>query len=511
MFRVSSHPIPLALKRSHLKPSSLTIETRLFIDGQFVDAVRGGRIPVLNPHDGSTLAEVSEATAEDVDLAVAAARRAFPAWSRMAAMDRGRLLLKLADAIEADAAYLAQLETLDTGHPIRDTSGLDVPRTAATFRYFGGMADKAQGAVVPVEAGFLNYVLRQPLGVVGQIVPWNFPLMFTSWKMGPALAAGNTVVMKPAELTPLTALRVAQLMANVGFPAGVVNIVPGYGYTAGQYMAEHHGVDKIAFTGSTGVGRKIVEASAGNLKRIQLELGGKGANIVFDDANLDAAVWGSAYAIFHNQGQACIAGSRLLLQESVADKFLERFLALATSLRVGNPLDSTTEMGPLTSAGHRDRVLSYVDIARGQGSTILCGGKAPAVGGLDAGYYVAPTVVTAKPEDRVCQEEVFGPFVSVTTFKDEADVIRMANSTDYGLGGGLWTEGLQRAHRVAAAMRSGMVWINTYKRVNPGSPFGGVGQSGYGREMGFEAMHEYTDAKSVWVNVDANIPPYYPR
>jgi len=300
-------------------------------------------------------------------------------------------------------------------------------------------------------------------------------------------------------------------MAEVGFPPGVVNIVPGYGYTAGQYMAEHPDINKIAFTGSTPVGRKIVQASAGNLKRVQLELGGKGANIIFDDAPLDEAVYGSAYAIFHNQGQACIAGSRLLVQDSIADKFLDRFLTLTRSLRVGNPLDRSTEMGPLTSAGHRDRVKGYIDVAREQGSTILTGGKPPSDPALGAGYYIEPTVVTAKPEDRVCQEEVFGPFVSVTRFKDEADVIRMANSTDYGLGGGLWTENLQRAHRVAGAMRSGMVWINTYKRVNPGSPFGGVGQSGYGREMGFEAMHEYTDAKSVWVNVDANIPPYYPR
>jgi acyl-CoA reductase-like NAD-dependent aldehyde dehydrogenase len=487
------------------------IESSLFIGGEFTDSLEGGRIPVLNPHDNSLLAEVSEASSADIDRAVAAARKAFPAWKRMAAADRGRLLLKLADAIEADAAYLAELESLDTGHPLRDTRMLDVPRTAVTFRYFGGMADKAQGSVVPVEAGFLNYVTREPLGVVGQIVPWNFPLMFTSWKMGPALAAGNTVVLKPAELTPLTTLRIAKLMADVGIPPGVVNIVPGYGHTAGQYLAEHPGVDKIAFTGSTAVGRKIVAASAGNLKRVQLELGGKGANIVFEDAFLPAAVGGSAFAIFHNQGQACIAGSRLLLHEKIADEFLERFLSLTRSIRVGNPLDPQTEMGPLTSKGHRDRVLSYIEVAKEQGSEILTGGKAPADAALAGGCYLEPTVVTAKPGDRVCQEEVFGPFVSVTRFKDEAEVVGIANSTDYGLGGGLWTSNLQRGHRVAAAIRSGMVWVNTYKRVNPGSPFGGVGQSGYGREMGFEAMHDYTEAKSVWVNVDADIPPWYKR
>jgi acyl-CoA reductase-like NAD-dependent aldehyde dehydrogenase len=483
----------------------------LFIDGEFVEAESRARIPVLNPHDNSLITEVAEARQVDIDRAVEAARRAFPSWAKLAAADRGRLLLRLADAIEARADELARLESIDTGHPLRDTRGLDVIRTAVTFRYFGGMADKYQGSVVPVEQGFLNYVLRQPVGVVGQIVPWNFPLMFTSWKMGPALAAGNTVVLKPAELTPLSTLRVAELAREVGFPKGVMNIVPGFGSTAGQYLAEHPGVDKIAFTGSTATGRKIVQASAGNLKRVQLELGGKGANIVFDDANLAAAVNGSAFAIFHNQGQACIAGSRLILHEKIADAFLDKFLALARSIRLGNPLAADTELGPLTSQQHRDRVLSYVKVAAEEGGEVLLGGKAPARDELSRGCYVEPTVVRAKPTDRVSQEEVFGPFVTVTTFRDDEEVIAIANGTEYGLGGGLWTTNLQRAHRMAAAMRSGMVWINCYKRVNPGSPFGGVGRSGYGREMGFEAMHDYTEAKSVWVNVDAQIPPYYPR
>jgi aldehyde dehydrogenase (NAD+) len=335
--------------------------------------------------------------------------------------------------------------------------------------------------------------------------------MFTGWKLGPALAAGNTVVLKPAELTPLTTLRIARLAADVGIPEGVINIVPGYGQTAGQYLAEHPGVNKIAFTGSTAVGKKIVVASAGNLKRVQLELGGKGANIVFEDAPLEAAVNGSAFAIFHNQGQACIAGSRLLLHEKIADEFLQRFLALAKSIRVGNPLDPTTEMGPLTSRGHRDRVLGYIETAQGQGSTILTGGKTPSDPALAAGCYIEPTVVTANPADRVCQEEVFGPFVSVTRFNTEAEVIDIANSTIYGLGGGLWTRDLQRAHRVAAAIQSGMVWINSYKRVSPSSPFGGIGQSGYGRDLGPESIEGYTYAKSVWVNFDAALPPFYPR
>jgi len=492
-------------------PVQLEIESRLFIGGEFVDAVEGGRIPVLNPHDNSTLAEIAEARQADVDRAVTAARKAFPAWKRTTAAERGRLLLKLADAIEADANYLCQLETLDTGHPIRDTRNLDIPRTAATFRYYGGFADKVDGRVPPVEAGFLNYVTREPVGVVGQIVPWNFPLMFCGWKLGPALATGNTVVLKPAELTPLTTLRLAHLINKAGIPVGVVNIVPGYGHIAGQYLAEHPGVDKVAFTGSTATGRRIVQASAGNLKRVQLELGGKGANIIFEDANVEAAVMGSAFAIFHNQGQACIAGSRLLLHESIHEEFLDRFLKLARSLKIGNPMDPATEMGPLTSLGHRERVLNYIQIAKERGSAILTGGKI--IGGpeFEAGCYLEPTVVTAQPADRVCQEEVFGPFVSVTTFQDEAEVVDIANATEYGLGGGLWTRDLQRAHRVAGAIRSGMVWVNTYKRVNPNSPFGGVGQSGYGRDLGAESIADYTYAKSVWINVDAKIPPFYRR
>lgn len=494
------------------KPIAMdNVQNLLFIGGKFVPALDGATIATLNPHDSSVITRVAEAKAADVDLAVAAARRAFPAWSRLAAAERGRLLLKLADSIEAHALELAQLEALDTGHPVRDALNIDVPRTAACFRYFGGMADKLQGTIVPVEAGFLNYVKREPIGVVGQIVPWNFPLMFCAWKMGPALAAGNTVVLKPAEITPLSTLRIAELMAEVGFPEGVVNVVVGYGNSAGQHLAEHADVGKIAFTGSTAVGRRIVEASRGNLKRVQLELGGKGANIIFDDADLGAAVNGSAWAVFHNQGQACIAGSRLIIHERVADAFLDRFLGLARSIKVGNPLDHGTEMGPLTSAQHRDRVLAYVDIARAQGGEVLCGGRAPSDPALANGCYVEPTVVRAASTDRVAQEEVFGPFVSVTTFKDDAEALQIANATEYGLGSGLWTSNLRRAHQMADGLRAGMVWINSYKRVNPGSPFGGVGQSGYGREMGFEAMHDYTEAKSVWINVDANIPPHFKR
>lgn len=335
--------------------------------------------------------------------------------------------------------------------------------------------------------------------------------MFTSWKMGPALAAGNTVVIKPSEITPLSTLRIAELMKEVGFPDGVVNVVPGYGHTAGQRLAEHPGVGKIAFTGSTATGKRIVEASQGNLKRVQLELGGKGANIVFEDANLEAAVNGAAWAIFHNQGQACIAGSRLVLHERIADGFLEKFIKLAESIRLGDPLDPNTEMGPLTSALHRDRVLSYVAVAKEEGGKILSGGRTPTAPGLADGYFVEPTIVEALPHHRVSQEEVFGPFVTVTRFSTDEEALAIANGTAYGLGSGLWTQNLQRAHQMASKIRAGMCWINCYKRVSPGSPFGGVGQSGYGREMGFEAIHDYTEAHSVWVNVDASIAPHYKR
>jgi len=487
------------------------VQTRLFIGGEFVDALAGGTVDVRNPHDGSLLAEVAEARAADVDRAVEAAQAAFPAWAATPAAERGRLLGRLADAIEAHAEELARLESTDTGHPLKDTTLLDVPRTAATYRYFGGLADKFEGSVIPVDAGFLNYVTPEPVGVVGQIVPWNFPLMFTSWKLGPALAAGNTAVMKPSELVPLSSLRLCELMVEVGFPPGVVNMVPGYGHDAGARIAAHPGIAKVSFTGSTRTGRSIVEASAGNLKRVQLELGGKGANVVFADADLEAAVSGSAFAIFHNQGQACIAGSRLVLHEAIADEFLDGFLALARSLRVGDPLALGTEMGPLTSPEHRDRVLAYVKVAEDEGGEVLTGGRAPDDPALDQGCYVLPTVVRADPGARVCREEVFGPFVTVSTFGSDEEAVAVANSTDYGLGAGLWTQDVSRAHKLARAFRAGMVWVNCYKRVGPGSPFGGVGQSGYGREMGFEAMRGYTDPKSVWVNVDADIPPWYPR
>jgi aldehyde dehydrogenase (NAD+) len=487
------------------------IQTKLFVGGKWVDGLAGGEIDVFNPYTGRKLVAIAEARAEDVDLAVEASSKAAPGWAMLPAHERGRLLLKLADAIEADADYLARLEATNTGHPVRDCRNLDVPRTVLCFRYFGGMADKLEGSVIPVDAGFLNYVEREPIGVVGQIVPWNFPLMFVSWKLGPALAAGNTVVMKPSEITPLSTLRVAELMQLVGFPDGVFNVVTGYGHTAGARIAEHPGIGKVSFTGSTNTGRAIVRASAGNLKKLQLELGGKGANIVFEDAILPAAIGGSAFGIFHNQGQACIAASRLILHEKIADEFLGKFIALARSIRLGDPLDTETEMGPLTSQVHHQRVLSFVEVAKQQGGEILCGGRVPEATALQDGYFIEPTVVRADPSHRVQQEEVFGPFVAVTTFKDDEEALAIANGTIYGLGAGLWTQTLPRAHQFAKAIHAGMVWVNCYKRVHPASPFGGVGESGYGREMGFEAMREYTQPKSVWINVDAQIPPFYKR
>lgn len=487
------------------------VQTQLFIGGEFVDAIAGGTIDVLNPFDNSKICEISEAREEDVDRAVEVAKAAFPTWSRMDAADRGLLLLKLADAIEANAEELIRLEALDTGHPVRDARKLDIPRTARCYRYFGGMADKLEGTLPPVYPGFINYVEREPLGVVGQVIPWNFPLMFTAWKMAPALAAGNTIVIKPSEITPLSILRVAALMKEVGIPDGVVNVVPGYGNTAGARLSEHPDIKKIAFTGSTATGRRIVQASAGNLKKVQLELGGKGPNIVFKDAIIPAAVGGSAWAIFHNQGQACIAGSRIIIHEDVADEFIERFATLAKSIRLGNPLDENTEMGPLTSKAHQNRVLEYSKIAVDEGGEIITGGKVPDIAGLENGCFVEPTIVRAETSSRVCQEEVFGPFVTISTFREDEEALAMANGVIYGLGSGLWTQNLSRAHKFARDIHAGMVWINSYKVVHPASPFGGIGESGYGREMGFEVMREYTQPKSVWVNVDAVIPPHYER
>ncbi len=485
------------------------LPNKLFIGGQWVDAEAGNTIDVLNPHDNSKITTIPEAREADIDKAVAAARAAFPAWGRMNPSDRAKLMMKLVDRLEEQFEEFVELEALDTGHPVRDTRLLDIPRTLLNFRYFAGLADKIDGRQVPVEPGLLNVVKRVPVGVVAQIVPWNFPFMFCSWKLGPALAAGNTVVMKPSEITPLSTLRLAEIMQEVGFPDGVINIVPGYGHIAGQHLIEHPGVNKIAFTGSTDTGRKVVEASAKNLSKVSLELGGKGPNIVFDDADMTSAVNGSAFAIFHNQGQACIAGSRLLLHEKIADEFLERFIQLAQGIRIGNQLDPETEMGPLTSSMHMQRVMERIEQCQQEGVQILCGGKKPDNPELSKGCYLEPTIVAAGPEHSVFSDEVFGPFVSVTRFKDDEEALELANNTRYGLGSGLWTGNMQRAHRMAEGIDAGMVWVNCYKRVHPGSPFGGTGQSGYGRDLGIESINEYTESKSLWFNYGHDIPQFY--
>jgi acyl-CoA reductase-like NAD-dependent aldehyde dehydrogenase len=477
----------------------------LFVDGESVPAHSGATFPVHNPHNGEVYARVAEAREEDVEDAIAAARAAFEGpWSALAPKERGKLLLGLARLIQDRGESIARIEAMNSGHPIRDVRRFDLVRAVDWFEYFAGMATKIQGDVIPSSfRGVLNYTVREPLGVVGQIVPWNFPLMFVAWNLAPALAAGNTVILKPAEYTPMSALEIARLTKEAGFPPGVVNVLPGHGSVAGAALARHRGVDKICFTGSVEVGQQILRDAASNLKRPLLELGGKGPNIIFDDADLESAVQGSLFAAFHNQGQACIAGSRILLHESIWDKFLGAFLPRIRSLRIGDPLDEATQMGPLTSKDHQERVLAYVDIAKKEGGEILYGGTKPGTPETSRGYYVLPTLVRANdPKMRVCQEEVFGPFITVTPFKKEDEAVAIANGVQYGLGSGLWTRDLRRAHAVAGQLRAGMVWVNSYKLVDPASPFGGMKMSGTGREMGFETMREYTQVKSVWMGYD---------
>jgi betaine-aldehyde dehydrogenase len=486
---------------------------QLFIDGKFVDAESGKTFQTPNPATGETLAEVAEADAVDVDKAVAAARRAFEGkWSRVSARERGRMLYKLAQLIESNAKQLAELETADNGKPIRESLYIDIPAVAENFEYFAGWATKIEGETIPVPGQFFNYTLREPVGVCGQIIPWNFPLLMAAWKLAPALAAGNSVVLKPAEQTPTTALELAKLIQEAGFPDGVVNVVPGYGETAGASLAAHPGIDKIAFTGSTEVGKLIARAAADNLTKVSLELGGKAPNIVFADADIEQAVNGAMMGIFYNQGQVCCAGSRLFLDERVKDEFLESFKAKAEKIKVGDPMDKATFMGPQVSSEQLDRIKSYVDIARGEGATVLTGGSAPQQ--LDEkfqrGYFFTPTIFSdVQNKMRVAQEEIFGPVTSVITFKDEDDLIRQANETIYGLSAGIWTKDIRRAHRFARDIKAGTVWINTFNMMNAASPFGGYKQSGYGREMGKHALEMYTQVKSVWVDLSGKPIGWY--
>jgi aldehyde dehydrogenase (NAD+) len=477
---------------------------QLFIDGQWVDSQSGKTFQTPNPATGESLAEVAEAGKADIDQAVAAARRAFEGkWSKISARDRGRLLYKLSQLIEQHSAELAALETADNGKPIKESLYVDLPQVVENFEYFAGWATKIEGETIPVPGRMFNYTLREPVGVCGQIIPWNFPLLMAAWKLAPALAAGNTVVLKPAEQTPVGAMELAKLIQEAGFPPGVVNVVPGYGETAGAALASHPGIDKIAFTGSTEVGKLIAKSAADNLTKVSLELGGKAPNIVFADSDLEQAVAGAMMGIFYNQGQVCCAGSRLFVEESVKDEFLSKLKEGAEKIAVGDPMDKATQMGPQVSEEQLNRIKGYVDVAKDEGATVLAGGEAPQLeGAFQKGYFFRPTIFSeVNNQMRVAQEEIFGPVVSVITFKDEADLIKQANDTVYGLSAGIWTRDITRAHRFAKEIKAGVVWINTYNMFNAASPFGGYKQSGYGREMGRHALDLYTQVKSVWVDL----------
>jgi aldehyde dehydrogenase (NAD+) len=477
---------------------------QLFIDGKWVDAESGKTFTTPNPATGATLAEVAEGDKADIDKAVIAARRAFEGpWSKVSARDRGRMLYKLSQLIDERSKELAAIETSDNGKPIKETSYIDLPQVVENFEYFAGWATKIEGETIPVPGQMFNYTLREPVGVCGQIIPWNFPLLMAAWKLAPALAAGNTVVLKPAEQTPVGAMELASLIQEAGFPDGVVNIVPGYGETAGAALAAHPDIDKVAFTGSTEVGKLVAKAAADNLTKVSLELGGKAPNIVFADADLEQAVNGAMMGIFFNQGQVCCAGSRLFLDARVKDEFLDRFKEKSSRVRVGDPMDKNTQMGPQVSEEQLNRIKSYVDIAKGEGAQVLTGGCPPQLEGeFQQGYFFQPTIFGDVTNSmRVAQEEIFGPVVSIITFENEDDLIKQANEVVYGLSAGIWTKDITRAHRFAKAVKAGVIWINTYNMFNAASPFGGYKQSGYGREMGKHALEMYTHVKSVWVDL----------
>ncbi len=497
--------IPATDRAQRLKAALATGPRQLLIDGKLSPSESGETFDAVNPATGEVLATVARGNAADVDRAVAAARRAFenPAWRNLSANDRANLLLRLADLIEKEADDLAVLETLNNGKPAHLTRLVEVEGSIKTFRYFAGWPTKFGGETLPVSprggAQILNYTTREPVGVAGLIVPWNYPLSMAAWKVAPALAAGCAVVLKPAEQTPLTALRLGQLALEAGFPPGVFNVVTGFG-DAGAALVAHPGVDKIAFTGSTEVGKAIVKASAGNLKKVSLELGGKSPHIVFPDADLDLAAASVANGIFFNQGQTCTAGSRLYAHASCFDRVLDGITAAARKLKVGDGLLPTSDLGPLVSQEQWDRVSGYVDIGRREGAELVTGGKRPQ--GLDRGFFFEPTVFAkAHGQMRIVREEIFGPVLTALVWKDIDDLVAMANDSEYGLSAGLWTNNLKQAHRAAAALKAGTVWINCYNLVDPATPFGGFKQSGWGREHGRQAMELYSEIKSVWVNL----------
>lgn len=477
---------------------------KMLIGGQWVEATSGKTFDTINPSTGQVLAKVAQADAEDIDRAVAAARRAFESgqWPKLTPSQRGRLLWKVADLIEQHAEELAELETLDNGKPIKYSRLVDVPLTADHFRYFAGWATKLEGETIPVSVpNMFTYTLREPLGVVGQIIPWNFPLQMASWKLAPALACGNTVVLKPAEQTPLTALRLGELICEAGFPEGVVNILPGFGETAGAALAAHAGVDKIAFTGSTEVGKKIVHASADNLKKVTLELGGKSPNIIFPDADLKFAVRGAMNAIFFNQGQVCTAGSRLFAHKSVYDSVLSGMTDLASKMNLGPGIDPATELGPLVSQEQLERVMNYITIGKREGATPTTGGER-AQGDLSQGYFVKPTIFDRVADDMtIAREEIFGPVVVVMPFEEVEEVAARANQSIYGLAAAVWTNDVKKVHKMVAALKAGVVWVNTYNQFDAAAPFGGYKQSGYGREMGHAVLDAYTQTKTAWINL----------
>ncbi|MDA8051840.1 MAG: aldehyde dehydrogenase family protein [Rhodospirillales bacterium] len=475
---------------------------RMLIDGKWVEAASGKTFDTINPATGEVLAAVAEGDAEDIDRAVAAARRAFEGpWAKFKPYERQNLLLKLAALVEAHFDELAELDTLDMGAPIRRTKG-GRQRALGMLRYYAGQATAIHGETIEnsLPGEYVSFTLKEPVGVVGAIIPWNGPLGATIWKLGPALATGCTVVLKPAEEAPLTPLRMGELCLQAGVPPGVVNIVPGYGETAGAALARHAGVDKVAFTGSHLTGQKVVEASAGNLKRLSLELGGKSPDVVFADADLEAAAPGAGMAVFANSGQICSAGTRLFVERRIYDEFTERVAAYGRSLRVGDGSDPQTEVGPLVSEAQLERVTGYLATGRQEGARPLSGGERLTEGALASGYFVPPTVFAdVRDTMRIAQEEIFGPVISAIPFTDIEEVIRRANATTFGLGSGVWTRDVGKAHRLARAIRAGSVWINCYQAMDPAMPFGGYKMSGYGREGGKQHVEEYLNVKAVWI------------
>jgi len=473
----------------------------MLIGGRRRRAQSGQYFETLDPASERVIARVAEADAADVDHAVSAARAALEGeWGHMRAAERGHALLRLAELIRLNQDALVELESLDSGKPVAAIRRQDLPATLDTLTYYAGWADKINGQVIPARTDALTYTMREPIGVVGAIIPWNFPLMINMWKLAPALACGCTIVVKPAELTPLTALRIGALALEAGIPAGVVNVVPGFGKTAGAALVEHPDVDKITFTGSPAVGRQILRSAAGNLKRVTLELGGKSANIIFPDADLEAAVKTACSGIFFNSGQVCSAGSRILVHQDIYAEVVERLVARTQAVRVGDPRDMRTSMGPLASEVQMQRVLDYIEIGKHEGARLAAGGGR--VG--DAGYFVSPTVfVDVEHQMRIAQEEIFGPVASVIRFKDEDDAIRLANGTKYSLAAGVWTSDLGRAHRCVTRLKAGTVWVNTFGPTDVRLPWGGARDSGFGREHGDIAIENFTEPKAVWINTRA--------